>query len=104
MTMVPDEPAWSEDDALLHVIAQRSYHDPAFIVGNREGLTRLRDALNAALEAPSTTQKADAMCNDGECYRVCVRCETEREMELAQLGYTYEWAGGRVWPHWMTVA
>jgi hypothetical protein len=81
---------WSSDTELLHIVPQHMYHDPAFIAGNRLGLTRLRDAIDAALAAPGKTAQASVMPIDGEGYNVFVRCETERFMELVPYGYTDE--------------
>lgn len=54
---------------LLHLYAQPWEHSDAWIVGNREGLTALRDALNRAL---ANEQTAPAAClqfvTDGEGY------------------------------------
>jgi hypothetical protein len=90
--LVADEPQWTEDVELLHIIAQHSYHDRAWIVGNRLGLERLRDAIVAALDAPETRQEAAVFCADGEGYGVLVRCEPARLMHLVPYGYTHEWA------------
>lgn len=37
--------------ALVHVYAQAQYHDDCYVVGNIEGLTRLRDAIDKAIGA-----------------------------------------------------
>lgn len=54
---------------LLHIYAQAWEHNDAWIVGTREGLTALRDALNRAL---TNEQTAPAAClqfvTDGEGY------------------------------------
>lgn len=54
---------------LLHVYAQPWEHSDAWLVGNREGLTALRDALNRAL-ASETTEPAGCLqfVADGEGY------------------------------------
>ena len=36
--------------ALLHVYGQFQWHDDCFVVGNIEGLRRMRDALSAAID------------------------------------------------------
>jgi len=55
--------------SLLHLYAQSWEHNDAWIVGNREGLTALRDALNRALETETTKPTAClAFATDGEGY------------------------------------
>ena len=65
------------DPALLHLYPGSSYHNDGYIVGNREGLLALRDAINRALdERLATTQimpKASGrniFVKDGEGYEV----------------------------------
>lgn len=70
---------------VLHIIAQTYYHQPAFIVGNRDGLTALRDALNVALKS-SRPVEAIVYPSDGEGYRVHVRCVGN--CDDIPLGYT----------------
>ena len=93
----------SDDDVpLLHLIAQTAWHDPAFIVGNREGLKRLRKAIDTALLRPGAWTRADECAADGEGYGVHVRCVTTAEMETAPYGYTDPVAcGDAPWPPWM---
>lgn len=70
----------------VHVYAQSRWHDEAFIVGDVTALTRLRDALNAALEAGRGS--ALVMAADGEGYRLhVVRHETAR-MDRMRLPYS----------------
>ncbi len=58
----------------LHIIPQFCEHAEANIVGNREGLRILRDALSAALDNinPEKHKTSDVYCDDGEGYRVVV--------------------------------
>jgi hypothetical protein len=66
---------------LLHLYAGPSFHMEGYVVGNREGLTKLRDAINAALEredcdfnAAVTTDYHDScvFVSDGEGYDIYV--------------------------------
>lgn len=81
----------------VHILPQQCWHDPAFIVGNREGLTALRDAINDALihESASTEVFAD----DGEGYRVAV--VYRHDMSDVPFGYTDEITGRRRLPRWL---
>lgn len=91
------------DDAIpiIHVIAQVAWHDPAFIVGNREGLTALRAALDAALSSDSGSY-CTAFVEDGEGFNLHVRCMTTPEMEGVPYGYTAsDLCTSKSWPDWM---
>lgn len=70
----------------LHIYAQAQWHDPAFIVGDRAALERLRDALQQALEKGYA--RPQAMTTDGEGYVVHVVCVSPEVMESTSLPYT----------------
>lgn len=82
---------FDNDTELLHIFAQPNNHDEAFIVGNRLGLERLRDALNAALEQRGA-HSADVFTNDGEGYSAVVVFGEIEQMNALTLPYT-EWIG-----------
>ena len=63
---------------LLHVHAQNAWHDPAFLLGDRTALQKLRDLLDAVLAGGATAQKTDFIVADGEHYDVCVAMENAR--------------------------
>ena len=71
----------------LHLYGQRECHDWVWIVGDGEGLRRLRQAIDDALNIPvggwTTT-----FCGDGEGYRIQVRWKREAEMETLILPYS----------------
>ncbi|RPF49532.1 hypothetical protein EDD75_0348 [Thermodesulfitimonas autotrophica] len=90
--------------AVLHIYAQTSHHDDAFIVGNRQGLLALRRAIDAALE--SGQSKDSVFVSDGEGFDVYVILQ-EGDLQspgwiAAAVPYTAEWAaetrGNAVWP------
>lgn len=57
----------------LHIYAQLSYHDDVLIVGDREALKSLHNALTQVLEHPSRAFAANVCASDGEGYYVyCV--------------------------------
>ena len=87
---------------LLHIIAQKAWHDSAFIVGNLEALKLLRQALDAAM-SDAGTGFADVFAEDGEGYALHVRCLTDEEMATVPYGYTDPDTFGepRPWPLWM---
>jgi hypothetical protein len=88
---------------ILHIIAQTYHHQPAFVIGNQEGLTALRDAIDAALKGNDPAE-AGVRPSDGEGYRVHVRCVTD--CDNIPLGYTDGEAcpDETPWPDWMIEA
>lgn len=59
---------------ILHIYEQASHHLDAHIFGTREGLLKLRAAIDAALEGKH--ENAEVCPSDGECYDCVVRCVT----------------------------
>ena len=96
-----DRPHWGDHPiSLLHLIAQATWHSPAFVVGNRLGLTALRDTIDKALQDGEAAIEVSA--DDGEGYGVHVRCVASDAMADIPLGYTAGYAAGnREWPEWM---
>lgn len=86
---------------VLHVHAASFWHDDAWIVGNREGLERLRTAIDRALAKGGA--HADAFVNDGEGFHCFVAVESDADMDRLNVPYTDEIAGsaaeGHHWPH-----
>lgn len=72
----------------LHIYAQGAWHDSAYIVGTREGLHALRDAVNDALEMEGQSRSATVFTSDGEGFHVHVIRETEDGMLRYVLPYT----------------
>lgn len=68
------------DPPLLHLYAGPSFHMEGYVVGNRAGLTALRDAINRTLAQDKDYHSADAtprgeggvFTRDGEGYEVIV--------------------------------
>ena len=54
---------------ILHIYAQQYYHQDAYIVGNKESLTELRNAINKAIDADSNEQ-CESSVADGEGYNI----------------------------------
>ncbi len=73
----------------LHVYAQPFWHQEAFIVGNREALEALRDAIDSALAEDEG--KAVVVAADHEGYDLHVyREEDQSYWENSMLPYTDE--------------
>jgi hypothetical protein len=51
---------------LLHVFGPQCWHDSSWIVGNREALTALRDAIDRVLSSPDTGVGVEVFAADGE--------------------------------------
>lgn len=82
--------------AISHIFAQSQWHDEAFLIGNREALTQIRDALNDLLkeEAPKAQQKVTLTTSDGEGYELfCILLDENWQSPVWQsleLPYTDE--------------
>lgn len=72
---------------VVHIHGQVSWHDEAWVVGNVEGLRKLRDAIDGAISA--RVASAGVVASDGECYRIIVQ---RADMDDAALPYTTDYA------------
>lgn len=68
---------------ILNIYGQEYWHTDARIIGNKEGLTELRDTINNALmsgqKAKTLNRKADPLfASDGEGYSVLVECHDDK--------------------------
>lgn len=57
--------------SVLHIHEQEGNHEEAWIVGNRESLTALRDALTRAIDSDQP-QSCISFASDGEGYHVLI--------------------------------
>lgn len=58
---------------LLHIHGQGAWHDNVIIIGNREALEALKDAVEKALAGKNFTEaETEVFCADGEGYAVQV--------------------------------
>ena len=70
----------------LHIFNQYTWHDDAYIVGNREGLVALRDAINNYLETKQ--EEIEVLAGDGEGYDICIT-EVEDKLIETRLALPY---------------
>jgi hypothetical protein len=56
----------SDNIGVIHIHAQREWHDDAYIVANRKALEQLRDMIDVVLREGQTNQSF--MVQDGECF------------------------------------
>lgn len=89
---------------LLHVHGPASWHGTVLVVGNRNGLLVLRDAVDEALASPALRGSTTAMASDGEGYGVEVtlvdEAWTHPAWETAPLPYHDPVARGGRDPDW----
>lgn len=69
------EPFPGEVYTELHVYPQEAWHSPAYLVGNKTGIKRLRDLCDKALADGEA--ECDFLPEDGEGYPVCVKIVDE---------------------------
>lgn len=63
---------------LLHIYAQPDCHTEAWVVGDREGLKALRDAIDAALADEDKSASTEVFAQDNEGYKILV-VQTDRQ-------------------------
>lgn len=78
----------------LHIFAQHDWHDDAYIVGEREALEALRDAIDRVLSA-NKAQVMGAFVSDGEGFNVIVAPLEEAQFDKLKLPYTGKNAGDK---------
>lgn len=105
------QPKWpTSETPLVHVYGQTMWHDTVDIVGTREGLKRLRDTIDAALESEDglslgvKNKEHHVFANDGEGYSFSVKCtediETLRRMPVAYTDEIAEERGEQSYVRW----
>lgn len=81
----------SQDELpIVHLYAQSQWHMPAKIMGNRMGLTQLRDALDHAIKLGVV--EITVMASDGEGYPITVQKASDRQLDNAPSHYTADYA------------
>lgn len=75
-------------EPLLHIYGQYHPHGEAYLVGNREGLLALRDAIDKALNEEAGVAGAHVAPADRETYPVIVIYNDDVD-KLGLLGPTY---------------
>ena len=77
-------------DRKLHIYGQQSWHGDAYIVGNKEALLGLKEAIDMALNQNKNIHSQYAA--DGEGYNLFVINATDEEMNKLMLPYIDEHA------------
>lgn len=86
-------------EPVAHIYAQEAFHDEAFIVGNRDYLHALRDAITAALKGGFG--KAEGFVSDGEGFDTMVVLHDHplgEKWSQLQVPYTIDYARERRQP------
>lgn len=91
------------DEQLLHVYGQTSWHDEAWIVGDRPALQALRDAIDAALHSEKGFAATTMFVSDGEGYSLVVIAADQGTIDTLHLPYIDKIAGDeeddrKLWP------
>ena len=84
----------------LHIYAQDCWHDEAWIAGNRDGLVKLRNAIDKAIVDGNGSSKR-VFTNDSEAYQVKVIKLTDEQLGKLYLPYTdkdISEGSGTEWP------
>ena len=97
------------EEPVVHLLAQEAYHDPAVIVGNREGIANLRDLLDALVDGvdlagvEKVSGSIQVFCNDGEGYPITAAIRPD--VSDMPLGYTLDFAKDNApHPEWLEKA
>lgn len=75
--------------AMLHIYSPIWQHADSYIIGDKQALEDLRDALDRAISSKEPTS-FNAFVNDGEGYTVHVAWLSEQEVDRLSLPYTDE--------------
>lgn len=89
---------------ILNIYGQAFYHQEARIVGNKEGLLVLRDAIDEAIKtskARTSNDDAPLFASDGEGYAVIVECHDD-EWEIKG-GKDSFWNKEESWPEYTSL-
>ena len=77
---------------VVHIYGQHSHHMEAIIIGNKEGLQRLVNSLNYALEKIDNTGVIEVFCNDGEGYSISIKMVSKDVIDKLPVPYTADYA------------
>jgi hypothetical protein len=72
---------------MLHLYAQFTYHDDAYLIGTRDSLIRLREAINQALYQ-KTPIEVEEFTQDGEGYALHLAMLDDDQMSNLTLPYS----------------
>lgn len=72
----------------LHVYGPGAWHDDSNLIGDREALTKLRDAINVALEKGQSTMLS--FTTDGEGYNLNICLMEQKNLDKMALPYIEE--------------
>lgn len=88
--VIMDEDAKEEEPRILHVYAQGGPHDDARIIGTKEALENLRDAIDSTLDSGREERCAGLFTADGEGFDLLVEMQHGKRLEKAPTPYTDE--------------
>lgn len=73
---------------VVHIWQQLMWHCNGYIIGNKEGLLKLKEAIDKAIN--SGKSEAETFASDGEGYNIKVICIEDEETEYLAVSYTDE--------------
>lgn len=71
---------------ILKIFGSKTYHDQVIIIGDKESLTKLKNAIEKTIENGNTS-KFDSFESDGEGFDIFVKCETIENLDKLPLHY-----------------
>lgn len=77
---------------VVHIYEQYAHHCDVIILGDKEGLRNLQNAVTQALDNPPDG-KADVFCNDGEGYSI--RVAMVNHIDDIPVAYTADYAADK---------
>jgi hypothetical protein len=72
----------------LHIYGQRNEHDDVWIVGDKEGLTALRDLLNTIIDDVERNS-SEFITADHECYKILAVRSDEATLDAKEVCLPY---------------
>ncbi|MCR4293612.1 MAG: hypothetical protein NUV76_12135 [Candidatus Kuenenia sp.] len=77
---------------VVHIYGQHSHHMEVFILGNKQGLISLRNAINEAVYSGKKEAEVEVYCNDGEGYDVYIKMVNDKNIDKLPVPYTADYA------------
>ena len=73
---------------ILHIHAQSYFHQPAFLIGNHDGLMALYEAIGRVLFSNDATWIAELYQSDGEGFPLVLALRANSALDAADHAYT----------------
>jgi len=80
------------NNPVIHVWSPYAFHEESYIVGNREGLVKLYQAIGSVLNKSKGTTTASFFISDGEGYDMVVTLVEDKDLDKIAIPYTASYA------------